>query len=316
MKIVILDGYTANPGDLSWAALEALGELKVHERTEPEQVLQRAAGAAVVLTNKTPLHREEIRKLTDLKYIGVLATGYNVVNVEAAKKRGVVVTNVPDYATASVAQHTVALMLDLALRVGQHSFEVRRGAWSKQTDFAWWRGPLVELAGKTLGVIGYGRTGRAVAAIAKAMGMRVIAATPRPPKEADVEIVPLDSLLATSDVISLHCPLTLETERLINAARLAACKPGAWLINTGRGALIDEEAVAEALRTRQLGHAALDVLADEPPSPKHPLLRAPRCVVTGHMAWATHEARARLIDGAVANVKAWLDGKPRNVVSG
>ncbi len=317
MKMVVLDGATLNPGDLSWAALEKLGELKVYDRTPVDQILPRAQHAEIVFTNKTPLNRETIRHLTALKYIGVLATGYNVVNVEAARKRGVVVTNVPNYSTASVAQHTFALLLELATQTGHHAHTVRQGRWSKSPDFCYWLHPLLELAGLTMGLVGYGRIGQAVARIAQAFDMPVLIHTPHPPSElpSGVRSVTLEELLARSDVISLHCPLTALTEKLVNEDSLSRMKPGVILINTGRGGLVDEAALLAALRSGHVRGAGLDVLGEEPPDSRHPLLRTRGCLITPHLAWATLAARQRLMDGVAENVKAFLEGQPRNVVT-
>lgn len=317
MKIVVLDGYTLNPGDLSWDGLAALGDLKVHERTPPEEIEKRVGTAEVVLTNKTPLNRETIRHLTGLKYIGVLATGFNVVNVEAARKRGVVVTNVPGYGTASVAQHVFALLLEIAQQAGHHAFTVRKGRWSRTPDFCYWLHPLLELDGRTMGVVGYGRIGQAVARIALGFGMKVVVADPNPPAALPAGIVAcsLDELWGRCDVVSLHCPLAPETERLVNEATLARMKRGVIIINTSRGGLIDETALQAALQSGHVGGAGLDVLSVEPPPEDHPLLRARNCLITPHLAWATQAARARLLDTVVANLKAFLAGTPQNVVN-
>lgn len=317
MKMVVLDGATLNPGDLSWAPLEALGSLKVYERTALEDIVPRAQHAEIVFTNKTPLNRETIRHLTGLKYIGVLATGYNVVNVEAARKRGIVVTNVPGYGTASVAQHAFALLLELASQAGHHAHTVRQGRWSKQPDFCYWLHPMIELEGLTLGVIGYGQIGKAVAHIARGFGMNVLVHTAQEEKAwpEGVRSVPLDDLFAQSDVISLHCPLTNLTEKIINEASLARMKKGVILINTSRGGLVDEEALLAALKSGQVRGAGLDVLNVEPPDIRNPLLRARNCLITPHLAWGTLAARQRLMDTVVDNVKAFLAGQPRNVIS-
>lgn len=316
MKIVVLDGHTLNPGDLSWDGISAMGELKVYDRTPVDDVEKRAGDAEVVFTNKTPLNRETIRHLTKLKYIGVLATGYNVVNVEAAKKRGVVVTNVPGYGTASVAQHAFALLLELTQQVGHHAFTVRKGRWSRTPDFCYWLHPLVELDGLTMGVVGYGKIGQAVARIAQGFGMRVLVTDQKLPASlpSGVAAAKLDDLLAQSDVISLHCPLTPETERLVNEASIARMKKGVLLINTSRGGLVDEAALIAGLESGQVAGAGLDVISVEPPPEDHPLLRARNCIVTPHMAWATRAARARLMDIVVDNLKSFLAGQPKNVV--
>jgi len=312
MKIVVLDGHTLNPGDLDWKLFEAFGKVKVYDRTSLDDVPIRAQDAEVVLTNKTPLNRETIRKLTHLKYIGVLATGYNIVNIEAAKKRNIVVSNVPGYATESVAQHVFAMLLEHALHVSYHAYTVRKGKWSKCPDWCYWDYPLLELSGLTMGIIGYGQIGRAVARKAEAFGMRVLvhSRTPVP----GVTFTDLDKLFAQSDVVSLHCPLTLETEKLVNAQRLSLMKPTAYLVNTSRGGLVDEEALAAALNGKRLAGACLDVLAAEPPDPKSGIFRARNCMITPHMAWGTIAARTRLMTVAADNLKSFLNGTPKNVV--
>jgi len=317
MKIVVLDGYTLNPGDLEWSSLAELGQLSVHDRTPAELLLSRAAGAQVLVTNKVVLGREQIAALPALRYIGVLATGVNVIDLDAAVERGIVVTNVPAYSTPSVAQHVFALLLELTRGVGRHSELVRAGAWSKSPDFTFWASPQIELAGKTMGLIGFGLIGQAVARIAMAFEMRVLVhtRTPTASRDADAEFVAIESLLKNADVVSLHCPLNQTTERLINAERLAMMSPSAWLINTGRGALIDEAALAEALREGRLAGAGLDVLETEPPAADNPLLAAPNCVITPHLAWATHSARRRLMAVATENLQAFLAGTPKNRVA-
>jgi glycerate dehydrogenase len=316
MRIVVLDGYTLNPGDLSWAALEALGGATIHDRTPPDQVVKRAAGAAVVLTNKTVFDRAAISALPKLRYIGVLATGYNVVDVAAARERGVVVTNVPAYGTASVAQMVFAHLLNLAQRVGDHSASVRRGDWSRSADFCYWTAPLIELEGLTMGIVGYGRIGRAVARLALAFGMRVLLHDQRRSRiPRGCAWVSLEALCRDSDVVSLHCPLTPDTRGLVNAQFLVRLKPTAFLINTSRGPLIDEPALAAALNAGRLAGAGLDVLAVEPPPADHPLLTARNCFLTPHIAWATKAARVRLLRTAADNVAAFLAGRPQNVVN-
>ncbi|MGD8860266.1 MAG: D-2-hydroxyacid dehydrogenase [Myxococcales bacterium] len=318
MKIVVLDAHTLNPGDLSWDGLRALGECEIHARTPAGQTLARAAGAQVVLTNKTRLGRAELQALPELRYVGVLATGHDVVDVDAATERGIVVTNVPAYGTASVAQATFALLLELTNCVALHDAAARAGRWTESGEFSHAEAPLLELEGRTLGVVGLGRIGQAVARIALAMGMGVMAASSKrtPPGGLDVALVPLRTVLAEADVVSLHCPLTPETQRMIDAAALSRMKRHALLINTARGGLVDEPALVEALRDGRIGGAALDVLSQEPPPADHPLLSAPRCIVTPHVAWATREARGRLLEVAVGNVQAFVDGSPRNVVGG
>jgi glycerate dehydrogenase len=315
MKIVVLDGYTLNPGDLSWSALGSLGELGVYDRTAPGETVARAAGAEAVLTNKTVLGRRELEALPELRYVGVLATGYNVVDTAAAKGRGVTVTNVPAYSTASVVQLTFALLLELTHRVGHHSEAVRAGRWAESAHFSFWDFPLQELDGRTLGIVGYGNIGSAVASVAKAFGMKVLVHTPSPPgRVRGVRFVELEALLRRSDVVTLHCPLTPATEGLMNAERLALLKPSALLLNAGRGPLVDEAALAEALNAGWLAGAGVDVLSVEPPRPDNPLLSARNCVITPHIGWATRAARERLMAAAVENLKAFLAGTPRNVV--
>jgi glycerate dehydrogenase len=317
-RIVVLDGHTLNPGDLSWEPLAALGELEVFERTPPELVAARAAGARVVITNKTYVGAQDLELLPELGGIAVLATGFDVVDAAAARLRGIPVCNVPAYSTASVAQHVFALLLELTTHVGAHAAGVRRGEWSKAADFTYWDEPLLELAGLTFGIVGFGAIGQRVACIARALGMRVIATpsrrTPEPPE--GVTYRDLDAIFAESDVVSLHCPLTTETRGLVSAERLASLRPTAFLLNTARGALIDEPALARALERGALAGAGLDVLTVEPPPPEHPLLAAPRCVITPHQAWTTRSARLRLLEVTAANVAGILTGKPQNVVNG
>ncbi len=319
MKIVVLDGHALNPGDLDWGPLAAHGELQVHPRSAPGEVLERAAGAEVLLTNKVVLDADCLAQLPDLQYIGVTATGTNVVDLAAAKARGIVVTNVPAYSTPSVAEHVFALLLALARRVEGHSTLVREGRWSASPDFSFWDGELVELAGRRLGLVGFGAIGQAVARIGLAFGMRILVNTGHPERHRGdlpgVSFLALEELLAGSDVVSLHCPLTPETEHLLDARRLALMRPGAFLINTGRGPLVDEAALATALNEGRLAGAGLDVLSSEPPSPGNPLLAARNCLITPHIAWATRASRSRLLDVVVANVAAFLAGKPRNVVN-
>jgi glycerate dehydrogenase len=310
-RLVVLDGHTTNPGDLSWAPLERLGDLAVHPRTAPEQVASRIAAADVVITNKTPLTATLIDNAPALIGIGVLATGHDVVDGDAARRRGIPVCNVPEYSTASVAQAVFALLLELTNHTGQLAAGVRAGRWSAGPDFAYWDGTLTELAGLTLGVVGMGRIGAAVGQIGNAFGMRVLGHR-RTPSPGHVD---LDTLLSESDVVSLHCPLTPGTRELIDAERIARMKPGARLINTGRGALVNEADLAAALHTGRLAGAGLDVLSLEPPTATNPLLQAPNCVITPHIAWATRAARQRLIAAVAANVKALLEGSSRNVVN-
>lgn len=320
MKIVVLDGYTLNPGDLSWAELEALGPCAIHDRTCPEEAAARAADCEILLTNKTSVSRSLIEQSPCLRYIGVLATGYDMVDVAAARQRSIPVTNVPDYATYSVVQMVFAHLTNLTLRVADHGRGVAAGRWARSSDFCYWDWPLVELAGLTFGVVGFGRIGRAAAQVAQALGMNVLACDVLPPPVAPrgaegVRFVALESLFQASDVVSLHCPLTLETAKLVNAERLALMKASAYLINTGRGPLVDEPALAEALNLGRLAGAGLDVLSEEPPPADHPLLTAKNCWITPHIAWATQAARRRLLDTVVANVRAFLAGTPQNVVN-
>jgi glycerate dehydrogenase len=316
MKLVILDGYTANPGDLSWDAFAALGEIVVHDRTSPGEVLTRAAAAEVLFTNKVILSAELIGALPALRYIGVLATGFNVVDTAAARARGIPVCNVPEYATSNVAQAVFALLLELTNRTGHHADTVRAGRWSSSADFCYWDFPLVELSGRTLGILGYGRIGAGVARIARAFDMEVIAHRRKPiPADEPARWVDRNTLFRESDVLSLHCPLTDETRGIINAGHLAQMKPGAFLINTSRGPLIDEGALAIALNEGRIAGAALDVLSQEPPAEGNPLFSAKNCLITPHIAWATHEARARLLDISAANLRAWFAGTPQNVVN-
>lgn len=318
MNIVVLDGHTLNPGDLSWDELGKLGSVTVYERTPAGLVQERIGNAEMVLTNKTPLTREVLEAAENLRYVGVLATGYNVVDIEAAAARGITVTNVPAYGTESVAQFVFALLLELCHQIGRHGDSVRSGDWAKAVDFSYTLTPQIELWGKTMGIVGYGRIGRQVARLAEAFGMRVLVSG-RPGKagwneDSGVRRVPLEQLLAESDVVSLHCPLTAETEGLINRERLALMKPSAFLINTARGGLLQEQDVADALNEGRLAGAALDVLAAEPPTADHPLVHAPRCIITPHMAWAAVEARERLMSIAAGNVAAFLEGRPVNTV--
>ncbi|MGN0183534.1 MAG: D-2-hydroxyacid dehydrogenase [Aristaeellaceae bacterium] len=312
MKIVVLDGYAANPGDLSWAPLEALGELTVYDRTPADQIAARIADAELVLTNKAVLSRELIAGAKKLKYIGVLATGYNVVDVAAAKELGVVVTNIPAYSTDSVAQLVFALLLEICHNVGHHSQAVHAGRWSANRDFCFWDTPLIELAGKTMGIVGYGRIGHKVAEIARCFGMNVIAWTRTP---RDPECVSLDELLARSDVISLHCPLFPETKNLINRDTIAKMKDGVILINTSRGPVVNDADLRAALESGKVYAAGADVSTVEPIPADSPLLGAKNMFLTPHIAWATFEARERLMDIAVKNVQAFLSGAPINTVN-
>lgn len=317
MKIVLLDGHTLNTGDLDWTPLKDLGSCAIYPRTEAELVLERAADAEILLTNKTRITAESIAQLPQLKYIGVLATGVNIVDLEAAKNRGILVTNVPGYGAHSVAQMVFALILEIAHQVGHHAALVKQGAWSQCPDFSLRDRPLMELAGKTLGIVGFGQIGRQVARIAGAFDMRVLINTAHPEAhklEEGQEFIDIDNLFSESDIISLNCPLTEETQHLVNAARLARVKQGALLINTGRGQLIDEAEVAEALEEGYLGGYATDVLSQEPPQDDNPLFTAPNCLITPHIAWATTEARQRLLDIVVENIVAFQKNTPKNRV--
>jgi glycerate dehydrogenase len=318
MKLVVLDGYCLNPGDLNWDGLRQLATVEVHDRTPAAQAAARAAGAAMVMTNKTPLDAATLGSLPQLKYIGVLATGYNIVDVQAARELGVVVSNIPTYGTASVAQHAFALLLELCHRTGMHSDAVRAGEWSANPDWCFWKSPLMELAGKTFGVIGFGRIGRQAARIADAMGMRVMANDAIQTNAPDYEgfaWAEVEQLLRESDVVSLHCPLTAGNKGLINRERLRMMKRSAIVLNTSRGPLIVDQDLADALNDGVIGGAGLDVLSVEPPVSGNPLFQARNCIVTPHIAWATKEARTRLMDIAVDNVRAFLAGTPKNVVN-
>jgi len=312
MKIVILDGYTLNPGDLSWDGFKALGNLTVYEYTPPERIEERMKDAEIVFTNKTPLTAETIRSAGKLRFIGVLATGYNVVDTAAARERGIPVTNIPTYGTTAVAQYVFALILEICHHVAHHNRQVQQGRWTNGRDFCFWDYPLIELAGKTLGIIGYGRIGRATAAIAKAFGLRVIAYDTR----VDLpEIVTLDQLLAQSDIISLHCPLLPGTQGMINRASIAKMKKGVILVNTSRGPLINEADLREALLSGQVYAAAVDVVSQEPIQADNPLLGLSNCLITPHIAWAPKESRQRLMDIAVGNLVAFVRGNAQNVVN-
>lgn len=318
-KIVVLDGYTLCPGDLTWDSLYALGDVTVYDRTPADQVIERIGDAPIVLTNKTVITREVMAACPQMRYIGVLATGYNVVDLAAAGEFGVTVTNVPAYSTQAVAQHTMALLLHSASRVALHDQQVKAGEWVKSPDFCFYAAPMQELAGKTLGVIGFGSIGRAVARAAQALGMEIIVytRTQRPEQLGEgMRFVTLDELFAKSDVITLHCPLTAENKGIIGESAIASMKPGVRVINTARGPLVDSEAMAAALKTGRVACYMADVMDVEPPKANNPLLSAPNTVITPHVAWAPVETRARLLDIAVGNVKAFMDGAPRNVVGG
>jgi glycerate dehydrogenase len=318
MKIVVLDGYTLNPGDLSWSELERLGEVTIYDRTPVELIVERSRGAEILLTNKTPLGENEFAQLPELKYIGVLATGYNIVDIENAKKRNIIVTNIPTYGTCSVAQMTFALILELCHHVQEHSNAVRRGDWSKSRDFCFWNYPLIELANKTIGIIGFGRIGQQVCKIAESFGMNILAYDPYKSDEikcSNYKWAELDELFRESDIISLHCPLFPETKGIINKDSLNKMKKSAFLINTSRGPLVIDKDLAEALNSERIAGAGLDVLSEEPPKADNPLLSAKNCLITPHISWATYEARARLMTIAADNLKAFIENKPINVVT-
>lgn len=321
MKIVILDGYTENPGDLSWDAMAALGELTVYDRTShtDEVVAERIGDAELVITNKTPVSRAAMDACPNVRYIGVLATGYNIVDVAAATEKDIVVTNIPTYGTNAVGQFAIALLLELCHHVGHHSTAVREGRWESCPDWCFWDYPLIELAGKTMGIIGYGRIGQATGRIAQALGMKVLAYDTCQHPEVVTETcryAELDEVLRRSDVIALHCPLFKETEGLINRESIARMKDGVFILNNSRGPLIVEEDLAEALNSGKVAGAGLDVVSTEPIRGDNPLLKAKNCIITPHISWAPKESRQRLMDIAVENVKAFLTGRPVNVVNG
>ena len=317
MKIVVLDGYAANPNDLSWDELKALGECVVYDRTAPEEVLERAAGAEVILTNKVVIGAEQMAALPELKYIGVLATGYNIIDTAAAKERGIIVTNIPAYSTASVAQMVFAHILNITQQVQHHSEEVRKGRWTNSKDFCFWDSPLIELREKKIGLIGLGHTGYTTARIAIGFGMQVFAYSSKSPFQLPPEIkkMELDELFSECDIISLHCPLTEDTRELVNARRLSMMKPTAILINTGRGPLINEQDLADALNNGKIYAAGVDVLSSEPPCADNPLLTAKNCYITPHIAWATKAARERLMSIMLNNLKGYINGSPENIVN-
>ena len=318
MQLVVLDGYTLNPGDNPWDSLARLGELTVYDRTPPEHIVERARSADIVLTNKTPLRADTLAQLPQLKFVAVLATGFNIVDVAAARRRAIPVSNVPEYGTDSVAQHVFALLLELASHVGVHDAAVHAGEWVHATDFCFWKTPPIELAGLTMGIVGFGRIGRRVGELAHAFGMRVLAAggTRRaPPSYRPFEWREIPQLFAEADVVSLHCPLTADNAEFVNRDLVRTMRRAAFLINTARGGLIDERALAEALQAQELAGAAVDVVSIEPMRADNPLLTAPRCLVTPHVAWATVAARRRLMETTVRNVEAFLAGRPINVVN-
>ena len=320
MKIVVLDGYTLNPGDLSWEGLEALGSLTVYDRTpyDSEKIVEAIGDATIVFTNKTPLPKEVLEKVPAVKYIGVLATGFNIVDIEAAKSLGMIVTNVPTYGTAGVAQMTMALLLEMCHHVGEHNRAVKDGQWTNSKDFCFWNYPLVALEGKTMGIIGYGSIGRATAKLAEAFGMKILTAGSRKRPELETENVKqveMEELLRESDVISLHCPLMPETEGIINSANISKMKDGVMLINTSRGPLIVEEDLKTALDSGKIAFAAVDVASQEPINADSPLLQAENCIITPHIAWAPLDSRINLMNTAVENLEAFLNDSPQNVVN-
>lgn len=322
-KAVILDGYTLNPGDLDWAPLQELADFTIYDRTstsieDADLIVERAKDAEIILTNKTPLNESIIKRLPNLEYIGVLATGFNVVDVEAARERNIPVTNIPNYGTETVAQATFALLLELCHHVGSHDAAVKNGRWTNSPDFCFWSHPIIELSGKTMGIIGYGSIGQATAQIAEAFGMKVLAYNRTPEKVVETENIrysPLDELFEKSDVISLHCPLTEKNKGLINQKTIAQMKDGVLIINTARGPLINEADLATALNEGKVGGAAVDVVSEEPIKTTNPLLHAKNCIITPHIAWASFEARNRLLHIASDNLSKFLAGSPINVVN-
>lgn len=318
MKIVVLDGHTLNPGDLSWDGISQFGDIKVYDRTAEDQIAERCKGAEIIFTNKTPLQHKVLEQLPALKYIGVLATGYNVVDIEYAKKRNVLVANVPGYGTASVVQMTFALLLELCQHVQKHSDSVQEGDWSRSLDFCYWNYPLVELEGKTIGIIGFGSIGKKVADIATAFGMNILGSARHHSDQSqrkNFKWADLSEILSNSDVVSIHCPLFPETQGMINKENLKKMKSSAFLLNTSRGPIIVDEDLAEALNNGVIAGAGIDVLSVEPPPKGNPLFKAKNCLITPHIAWATKEARSRLMGIAEDNLSAFLSGKPVNVVN-
>lgn len=320
MKIVVLDGYTLNPGDLNWDGIKQYGELTVHDRIDfaPETVIETIGDAEIIFTNKTPLPKRVLEKVPSVKYIGVLATGFNVVDTEAAKELGISVTNIPTYGTTAVAQYAIALLLEMCHHVGAHSDSVIKGDWTKSEDFCYWNYPLIELVGKTMGLVGFGRIGQATANIAQALGMEILAFDNFQDKSlesATCKYTSLDELLEKSDIISLHCPLTDENVGMINKESISKMKDGVMIVNTSRGPLIDEQDLVDALASGKVASAAVDVVSSEPIKADNPLLKAKNCIITPHIAWAPKESRARLMDIAVENLGAFLNGNPVNVVN-
>ena len=317
MNIVILDGFAANPGDLDWRWLEQYGTLTVYDRTPEAQIVDRAKDAGIVILNKTPISRETLARLPEVKLIAVLATGYNIVDVDACRERGVLVANIPSYSVSAVAQQVFAFILEFANRVGLHTASVTAGEWAANPDFSYQKAPTSELLGKTIGIVGYGRIGRRVAALAKAFEMRVLVNTAHPEKypDADVAFLPLDELLPQCDFVTVHCPMTPETDRFVNADFLAKMKDGAFLVNTSRGGELDEQAVADALNRGKLAGAGVDVLSTEPPRADNPLLSAKNIFITPHIAWASYETRVRLMDILKENIRGFVEGHPVNIVN-
>lgn len=318
MKIVVLDGYTLNPGDISWEGMEALGELTVYDRTKAEDVAERIGDAEVVYTNKTPITKETLDACSNVKFIGVLATGYNIVDTAAAKEKGIPVSNIPTYGTAAVSQFAIGLLLELCHHIGEHSDAVKAGEWTSNPDWCFWKYPLVELDGKTMGIIGFGRIGQDTGKIAQALGMKVLAYDSFPKKELESETchyVDLDTLLKESDVIALHCPLFPDTEGIINKDTIAKMKDGVMIINNSRGPLVVEQDLRDALDSGKVAGAAVDVVSTEPIQMDNPLIGAKNVIITPHISWAPKESRQRLMDIAVDNLKCYVDGKPQNVVN-
>ena len=317
MKIVMLDAYTTNPGDLSWDNFKALGDLTIYDRTPSDKIIERAKEADILITNKTPVTKEIIDSLPNLKFIALMSTGYNIVDYIYLKEKGIPVSNIPSYSTDAVAQLVMSFILELAMNVGLHSESVKNGEWSACADFCYWKSPLTELTGKTLGIFGLGKIGKAVAERAKAFGINVIAYTPRIHGDEPeyIKLVTLDEMLNLSDIVSMHCPLTPETEGVVNRDFISKMKDGAYFINTSRGTVVDEYALADALNSEKLGGAGLDVLSTEPPKKDNPLLSAKNCFITPHIAWASFETRKRLVSILYNNIQAFIDGKPQNVIN-
>jgi glycerate dehydrogenase len=315
IKIVVTDGFTLNPGDLSWKAIESFGELKVYDRTKPHEIVDRCRDASIILTNKVPLNETTLAQLPALQMIGVTATGYNIIDVHAAAKRNIVICNVPAYGTASVAQHTIALLLELTNQVGKHAASVAAGEWVNAPDFSYQKAPITELAGKTLGIVGWGNIGQQTARIAQAFDMQVLYYNPSKKEKAFAEWLPLPELFAKSDFVSLHCPLKPDNMGFVNNDLIEVMKRSAHIINTSRGPLINEQHLADALNNGRIAGAALDVLSTEPPSPENPLLTAKNCIITPHNAWISKEARQRVMDITVSNIAAFLRREPVNTVS-